>query len=253
MPWAASAGAVISAWYPGQEMGNGLADVLWGDVNPSGRTPLTFPVNNNDTALQTPEQYPGVNGTVNYTEGLFVSAPGGGGRAAQGRLQGQGPQQLTPPPQPPLHSPIQIGYRWFDANGVAPLFPFGHGLSYTTFAYSGLAIDAVSQAPNVLVSAVVNNTGAREGGEIVQLYLGFPAAAGEPLRMLRGFTALDLPPGIAAAANFTLTPRDRSTWSVEDYAWAPTPGVFTVWLGASSRDLRLSGTFSVSQDGSVVA
>ncbi len=146
-----------------------------------------------------------------------------------------------------------MGYRWFDANNVAPLFPFGHGLSYTSFAYGSLVVDTTSRAPDVVVTATVNNTGARAGGEIAQLYIGFPAAAGEPPKQLRDFAALDLPAGEASTAAFVLHPRDWSVWNVGAYAWAPVPGVFDVWVGASSRDLRLHGTFTVAADGAAAA
>jgi beta-glucosidase len=209
MPWASSAGAVLSSWFPGQEMGNALADVLWGDVNPSGRLPLTFPMSDTDTPMQTPEQYPGVNGTVTYTEQLL------------------------------------IGYRWWDATGRTPLFPFGHGLSYTTFVYSGLTVDTASAAPSILVTATVTNTGNRSGTEIAQLYIGFPASAGEPPLVLRGFSDLSLSPGEYALASFELSPHDISTWDTLSYSWQVAHGTFNVAVGASSRDLRLSGQFQV--------
>ena len=211
MPWAPLAGAIVNAWYPGQEMGNALADILWGDVNPSGRLPLTFPVQETDGPLQSPEQYPGVNGTVVYSEKLL------------------------------------IGYRWWDAAGVAPLFAFGHGLSYTAFAYSGLTVDATSAAPSVLVSFFVQNMGAAAGKEIAQLYLAFPASAGEPPLVLRDFTALPLAPGETTLVHFTLDQRACSVWSVADYAWQPVSGgTYGVSVGASSRDIRLTGSFTLA-------
>ena len=207
MGWAEGVSAIIAAWYPGQEMGHALADVLWGDVNPSGRLPLTFPKTNNDSPLRTPAQYPGVNGTVTYTEQLL------------------------------------IGYRWFDAAAVAPLFPFGHGLSYTSFAYSNLTVDAAVDAPNVRVTFVVTNAGSRAGKEVPQTYVTFPATAGEPLNQLRGFSVVLLDAGEAISVSVTLTPRDLSVWDVDAHAWARVPGTFGVHVGASSRDFRLSGSF----------
>jgi hypothetical protein len=208
MPWAPLAGAILVTWYPGQEMGNALADVLWGDVNPSGRLPVTFPAREGDSPLQTPEQYPGVNGTVVYSERL------------------------------------NIGYRWWDANAVAPRFAFGHGLSYTSFAYANLTVDAASAAPAVRVALTVQNTGAVRGKEIVQLYLAFPAAAGEPPLQLRDFAALQLAPGEAAAVAFELDARAYSIWDEGAYAWRVVPGEYGVAAGASSRDIRLTGAFS---------
>ena len=210
MPWASSAAGIIAAWFPGQEMGHVLADILFGDVNPSGRLPITFPVLNTDTPMQTPEQYPGVNGTVTYTEKL------------------------------------NIGYRWFDANNVAPLFPFGHGLSYTQFSYTNLVVDTTSYSPNIVVTCTVTNVGTRVGTEIVQLYLGFPSNADEPPQVLRGFTDLkDIAPQQSLEASFTLVPRDRSVWDVDNYQWATVSGTFNIFLGASSRDIRLQSTFTV--------
>lgn len=210
MPWANNAGAILAAWFPGQEMGNALADILFGDVNPSGRLPLTFPVLNTDTPMQTPEQYPGVNGTVTYTEKL------------------------------------NIGYRWFDSQQVAPLFPFGHGLSYTTFTYTNLVIDTTTYSPNVHVTCTVTNTGSVVGTEIAQLYLGFPASADEPPKVLRGFTDLEnMAPNQSFEASFTLVPRDMSIWDVDNYQWSLVSGEFTVYVGASSRDIRLQNTFTL--------
>ncbi len=211
LPWAPAAGAVLVTWFAGQEMGNALADILWGDVNPSGRLPVTFPAREADGPLQAPQQYPGVNGTAVYSEKLL------------------------------------IGYRWWDAAGVAPRFPFGHGLSYTAFAYSGLTVDATSAAPAVLVSFSVQNTGAVAGREVVQLYLAFPASAGEPPLVLRDFAALPLAPGETTLVHFTLDQRAYSVWSVADYAWQPVSGgTYGVSVGASSRDIRLTGSFTIA-------
>ena len=206
MPWAPLAGAIVMQWYPGQEMGNALADVLWGDVNPSGRLPLTFPAREADGPLQSPQQYPGVNGTVEYTERLL------------------------------------IGYRYWDAAGLAPLFPFGHGLSYTSFAYTNLTVDAAGA--DVRVAFAVQNTGAAVGKEVAQLYLAFPAAAGEPPLVLRDFAALPLAPGETTNVEFVLDQRAYSVWDEAAYAWKTVAGgEYGVAVGASSRDIRLKGAF----------
>lgn len=127
--------------------------------------------------------------------------------------------------------------------GIEPLFAFGHGLSYTSFTYSALTIDTASTAPNVLVSCIVTNSGSRAGKEIPQLYIAFPASAGEPPQVLRGFRALLLSPGEAQTVTFSLAPRDLSTWDVDAYSWALARGTFGVSVGASSRDIRLRNTF----------
>ena len=209
MPWADAAAAIVSQWFPGQEMGNALADVLFGDVNPSGRSPVTFPVLNSDTPLTTPEQYPGVNGVVTYTEGLH------------------------------------IGYRFFDAANVTPRFAFGHGLSYTSFTYAGLVVAPPDADGAVAVSFSITNSGGVDGREVPQLYLGFPPAAGEPPRSLRAFAALPIAAGATAPVNFKLQRRDYSVWApTPTYAWTVVPGEFTVSVGASSRDIRLVGSFA---------
>jgi len=240
-PWDSSdCGAILMQWYPGQEMGNALADVLWGDVNPSARLPVTFPAAEGDSPLQTPaqvctpplpspasrrahfhshtdfarflsphfffSQYPGVNGTVNYTEGLF------------------------------------IGYRWWDSTSTEPSFPFGHGLSYTTFVYSELKLDD-SHPPLLGVSFKVTNMGGLLGKEVPQLYLGFPPGAGEPPLVLRDFTSILLSPGETGVVNFTLDARAYSVWDTGSYAWKVLPGSYQVVVGASSRDRRLQASF----------
>jgi len=209
MPWAPQAGAIVHSFYPGQEMGHALADVLWGDVNPAARLPFTIPMTDADNPLPTPEQYPGVNGTVTYSEKL------------------------------------EIDYRWFDAHNVTPRYAFGHGLSYTSFSYADLVVDATSAAPAVLVSCTVANTGARAGREVPQLYVNFPAAAAEPPWLLRGFDSVELAPGAQAPVAFALSPRDLSTWDAGAHAWARARGAFRVRVGASSRDVRLEGGFEV--------
>jgi beta-glucosidase len=192
-------------------MGHALADVLFGDVNPSGRLPVTFPVLETDTPLQTPEQFPGVNNTAVYSEGLL------------------------------------IGYRWFDHAGVAPAFPFGHGLSYTTFGYSGLVVvpGAPGSGATAVVTFVVTNTGGRPGAEVPQLYVTYPPGAGEPPLSLRGFTKVLLQPGQGANVTLPLSPVDLSVWDVGTHGWAPVPGKFLLSVGASSRDIRLQGALVV--------
>jgi beta-glucosidase len=198
MPWLDKVPAVVEAWYPGEEDGNVVAAVLYGDVNPSGRLPVTFPRAEADAIA------PGVGGTVSYSEGVFV------------------------------------GYRHYDAAGVAPLFPFGYGLSYTTFRYANLSITA-GAAGRVAVSADVTNTGTRSGAEVVQLYVGDPAP-GEPPAQLKGFTKVTLAPGATAHVSFTLDSRAFSYWDVGTHGWRVAGGTYRIDVGASSRDFRLRGT-----------
>ncbi|MCR6488483.1 glycoside hydrolase family 3 C-terminal domain-containing protein [Amycolatopsis sp. OK19-0408] len=201
MPWAASVPSILQAWYPGQQDGAAVAGVLFGDVNPSAKLPITFPAADADTPANTAAQFPGVNGVAEYSEGL------------------------------------QVGYRWFDAQGRAPLFPFGHGLSYTTFAFSGLSVRTTGDGATATFT--VRNTGHRAGAEVAQLYLGFPSAAGEPPRQLKGFSRVSLAPGQSQRVTIRLAARDFSVWDTGRHAWTPVKGGFTVQVGDSSRSLPL--------------
>ena len=206
LPWADSVGAILATFLPGQEAGNAAADVLFGDMNPSARLPVTFPMVENQTQF-TPAEYPGVPSNapldVNYTEGLL------------------------------------IGYRWFDAHNATPRYPFGHGLSYTQFKYSNL------QANDYGVTFTVTNAGSVAGAEVTQFYMGFPASSGEPPLQLKGFRKVFLQPGDSETINFSITPQDMSVWSEQFHDWLQQIGTFNVYIGASSRDIRLKGSFDV--------
>ena len=206
MPWLNKVAAVVEAWYPGQTGGTALAHVLFGDANPSGKLPVTFP--RSDTQgpaplTHTTLQYPGDGNDVHYDEGLLV------------------------------------GYRWYDATGQHPLFPFGFGLSYTSFDFSNLVVQAKG-AHNWTVTATVTNTGPRAGAEVPQLYLGFPSAAGEPPMQLKGYQRVTLQPGESRQVNFTVTAKSLSIWS--DNGWTVQPGEYRVLVGDSSRNLPLHGS-----------
>jgi beta-glucosidase len=139
MPWLNSVAAVLEAWYPGEEDGNAVAEILFGDVNPSGKLPLTFPKSVQDTVGRDPAEYPGDGHTVQYSEGL------------------------------------EVGYRWYQLHKAEPLFPFGFGLSYTTFSYSSLTVVAGRAGMHTAtVRFRVTNTGKRQGAEVAQVYVGFP-------------------------------------------------------------------------------
>ena len=206
MPWASSVPAILQAWYPGQQDGAAVAGVLFGDVNPSAKLPITFPAADADTPANTAAQFPGFNGVATYSEGL------------------------------------QVGYRWFDAQGRTPLFPFGYGLSYTTFAFSGLSVHNTGHGATATFT--VRNTGKRAGAEVAQLYLGFPAAAGEPPRQLKGFSRVELAPGQARRVTIELAARDFSVWDTGSHAWQPVRGGFTVQVGDSSRSLPLQASLT---------
>ena len=213
MPWADKVPAILEAWYPGEEDGNAVADVLFGDYNPSGKLPITFPKNLSDVPASTPEQYPGVDKVAHYSEGVFV------------------------------------GYRHYDARGIAPLFPFGHGLSYTSFAYKDLKISPSditlngNNDPTVSVDLNVSNTGAVAGAEVVQLYLGMPSASDvpQPPKQLKGFQKITLKPREKAHVHLVLDARSFSYWDVKRHDWAVLPGAYKIMVGSSSRDIRLQG------------
>ena len=213
MPWVNQVQGILEAWYPGQEDGSAVAALLFGDVNPSGKLPMTFPVSASDVPANTPAQYPGINDEAQYSEGVFV------------------------------------GYRYYDKNAITPLFSFGQGLSYTTFSYSNLSVtpSAASSTSNVSVSLDVTNTGSRAGAEVAQLYLGIPSTnVAEPPKQLNGFQKVMLQPGQSQHITFTLNPQALSYWNTSANNWAVPNGTFQVMVGSSSRDIRLQGNFSVS-------
>jgi len=207
MPWASSVKAIVFGFFPGQESGNAIASALFGDFNPSAKLPVSFPVKENDWFSGNPNQYPGVNGVVQYTEKLLV------------------------------------GYRWYDNQNIAPLWPFGHGLSYTTFNYSKLEVSG-SIASGLSVSLTVSNTGKVAGSEVVQLYLSYPSSAGEPPQVLRNFQKLSLAAGAAGQATFTLAKEDISVYDIASSSFMAVTGTFGINVGASSRDIRLKGSFT---------
>jgi beta-glucosidase len=214
MPWLKSVAGVLDAWYPGQTSGTALASVLFGGTDPGGHLPVTFPASLSQVPASTTEQFPGDGTDVLYSEG------------------------------------IDVGYRWYDSRGTAPLFPFGYGLSYTTFRYSDLRIDrtSVTGTDSVRVSATVTNTGNKTGDDVAQLYLGDPAASGEPPRQLEGFQRVSLAPGQSARVSFTITPQQESWWSDSANGWTQTAGSYRVYVGDSSAlaGLPLRGSYRMT-------
>jgi beta-glucosidase len=211
-PWEDHTRAVLECWLGGQAAGGAVADLLLGVANPSGRLAETLPLRLEDTPAY--GNFPGEEGHVRYGEGVFV------------------------------------GYRGYDATGRDVSHPFGHGLSYTTFDYSGLDVTTWGSVEGgdlaITVACRVTNTGDRAGKEVVQLYVGDPeASVARPVRELRGFTKVALEPGAAQQVTFTLGARELSYWSVSRRAWVVEAGTFEIAVGASSRDLRLTTTVDV--------
>jgi beta-glucosidase len=209
MAWADAAPAILQSWYGGQEAGNALADILFGDVTPSGKLPTTLPMRLADNPAFI--NYPGENGEVFYGEGLFV------------------------------------GYRYYDKKEIAPLFPFGHGLSYTTFAYDNLRLNGSEFGPGdeIVVSLDVTNTGQRAGQEVVQLYLRDEASRlVRPPQELKAFAKVALEPGETKAVTLTLTAQSLAYYDPAAGGWFTEPGDFEVFVGSSSRNIRLYGRFT---------
>ena len=206
-PWLETVPAVVEAWYPGQAGGEAVAKVLFGQVNPSGKLPFTFPKKLEDNPSY--GNYPGADGVVHYAEGIFV------------------------------------GYRYYDTKKVEPLFPFGYGLSYTSFKYSDLKIDGkIDDGLKINVSLNLENTGSRAGSEVVQLYVRDIASSVErPLKELKAFRKVSLQPGEKQPVAFTLVERDLAFYNTERKRWTAEPGEFEILIGSSSRDIRLQGAY----------
>ncbi len=204
------------AWQPGQEAGNAIADVLSGNVNPSGKLTATFPVKYSDepTAKKFPETPANAPQEVIYEEGIY------------------------------------LGYRYFNSFNVKPAYEFGYGLSYTTFSYSGLKLSSSTFIDKITAKITITNKGKVAGKEVVQLYLSAPEKTLEkPSEELKGFakTAL-LKPGASQTITFQLNARDLASYNTDQSAWIADGGAYTVKIGASSTDIKLSKKFSLAKD-----
>jgi beta-glucosidase len=208
-PWLGSVPAVVEAWFAGSETGNAVAEVLFGDVNPSGRLPTTFLKRWEDAAAY--GNFPGKDGVVRYAEGIFV------------------------------------GYRWFDTKGIVPEFPFGYGLSYTSFAYRDLTVAPVAGKPRRYEARFfVKNTGGRDGAEVAQLYVHQAVSSLErPVQELKGLQKVALKAGEEKEVRLALDESSLAFYHPAKKAWVVEPGEFEVRVGASSRDIRLKATIDV--------
>ena len=211
MPWVDNVNAIVEAWYCGSQSGVALADIIFGDVNPSGKLPITFPVRLEDNGAHALGAYDPTSTEAHYSEGIFV------------------------------------GYRWAQKKDIKPLFAFGHGLSYTTFSYSEAEISrtTMSENGNVTVSVNVTNTGDREGKEIVQLYIGDDECSVErPVMELKAFRKVSIKPGETVRVNFPVN-ADMLKFYGND-GWTLEKGSFTAYVGAASDDIRTSVKFNVN-------
>jgi beta-glucosidase len=217
MPWIDRVSAVLEAWYPGQSGGAAIADLLFGAANPSGKLPVTFPAS--DAQLPRPAIVQPPDGStpfdVHYSEGF------------------------------------NVGYKWFDAQGLTPLFPFGYGLSYTTFSITNGAVanHLSGTTPNFQVTFTLTNTGSVAGAEVAQVYVGMPAGLNEPPHRLVGWKKVSLDAGAKQDVTIEVDENDSSHplsyWDTGSNSWTVAPGTYTVYLGNSSRGLAEVGTITV--------
>jgi beta-glucosidase len=216
MPWLSNVESVLEVWYPGQEFGPAIAAVLFGDASPGGRLPVTFPASESQgpAAANPPNTYPGdANGNESYQEGL------------------------------------DVGYRWYDATGQRPLFPFGYGLSYETFRVSDVRAFASPFAGSAFVLARVTNASRQAGPATVELFLQSPQAAQEPPKQLKGYSSVNLAPGQTKLVLFRLTRSDLAYYDASSGRWTVAPGRYTVLLGTSSTELDRAASFEVGRFG----
>jgi beta-glucosidase len=221
LPWLSQVNAVLEAWFPGQRGGQAIANILFGAVNPSGKLPVTFPVSEADLPHPT------------------IAAPN--------------PPDSTAPFPVDYSEGLLVGYKWYDANNLPVVFPFGFGLSYTTFSIANAALtnNLTSSNPNFQVTCDLTNTGSVSGAEVVQVYLGMPANLGEPPKRLVGWQKVTLQPGAKQHVTIEVDEGDSSHpmswWNVAAGAWQVGPGTYTVYVGTSEAagDLTVAGTLQV--------
>ena len=212
MPWAEQANAIVWGWYGGMEAGHAFADILTGDINPSGKMPITLPARLEDTAPIALNDYNAIESL--YTEGVF------------------------------------IGYRWFEQQNIKPTFAFGHGLSYTNFAVTDIALSSenISADEEITVTAMVKNAGKVAGAEVVQLYLhDVESSVERPAKELKGFDKVYLQPGESKQVSILLNKRDLSFWDVNSNDWLAESGEFEVQLGTSLDKIKLKKRFNYQQ------
>lgn len=214
--WESGVPAILQAWYGGQEQGNAIASILFGDVNPSGRLPITIPVDDASTPVSSPEQYPGVGLDQQFTEGIFV------------------------------------GYRGYEHLGIAPQYAFGHGLSYTEYEYSGLKLRKEGgrndAEPSYSATVTVKNTGGVAGTETVQVYAGpLPTALESAPKALAGWAQVALEPGEREKVSVELDLDSFSYWDVDQDKWVTPAGDVPVYVGSSSADIRLEGVLTLRE------
>jgi beta-glucosidase len=224
MPWVNAPAAILEAWFAGSDGANAVGNVLFGVVNPSGKLPNTFPKSEADLPHPTL--------TLPPPESAHFSGP----VSIEQREAGL-------PPFPVAYDEgIKVGYKWYDAEKKAVLFPFGFGLSYTSYKYSGLQ---VTPGEKVKVTFTLANTGAREGSEIAEVYAALPAVAQEPPKRLVGFTKVKLNPGEKRAVSVEVDLKYLSIFDEQKDDWSLVPGDYTILVGGSSQDLPLKASINL--------
>jgi len=235
MPWVDKVPAVLETWFPGQEDGAIMARLLFGLATPSGKLPVTFPMRESDLPASDAKRWPGVDTLGNAVSASAPASFGGSGM----------------PTRVEYSEGLRIGYRWFDANAVKPRFPFGYGLSYTTFTLTNLAVSphVASATTPITVSVRVTNTGRRRGAEVPQVYLGLPSDAGEPPKRLVAFRKVWLEPGQSTTVRMTIDPRAAShpfgVWDESAKRWVVRTGSYTVSVGNASAGTFLTDSIRV--------
>jgi beta-glucosidase len=229
MPWIDKVGAVVEAWYPGIRGSEAIANLLFGDVNPSGKLPLTFPRSEAD--LPHPVHIDPPKADADHPVPKLPGAPGFIGMA----------MGIAPFFDVHYDEELKVGYKWYDAEKKPVLFPFGFGLSYTAYTYSGLT---VTPGDTTNVSFTVKNSGKRAGSEVAQVYASLPDAAGEPPKRLIGWTRVELAPGESKQVSVPVS-RDRlAVFDESADAWKLVPGSYVIRVGGSSRGLPLQQEIS---------
>ncbi|MCS3109989.1 glycoside hydrolase family 3 C-terminal domain-containing protein [Bacteroides fragilis] len=217
MPWISEVPAVIQAWYLGTEAGNAIASVLVGDVNPSGKLPFTFPEKLEDVGAHQLGDYPG----RQREDGIFDEK---------------------------YNESIFVGYRWTDKQKIRPLFPFGHGLSYTTFAYGKATVNkkVMKIDEQIAITVSITNTGKRIGSEIVQLYISdLKSSLPRPVKELKGFSKIQLAPGETQEVTFLIDKQALSFFNDSRHEWVAEPGKFEAQIAASATDIKSKVTFEL--------
>ena len=207
MPWLPDVPAIIHAWFPGEQFGPALADVLTGRAEPGGRLPITFPTDEATTSIQRPQQYAGVNGVATYSEELLV------------------------------------GYRWYQDRGVEPAYPFGHGLGYTTFDFDHLRAELTEAG--IGLTFIVRDIGSRPGKAVPQIYVSYPSDSGEPPAQLKALEVIHLQPAEALQIEIGIPLDDLAIFDELSGSRVVRPGAYAIHLGVSSAELLLKAEVQI--------